>query len=457
MRFRLYCKDLDGEAVFYYDNSTGLLHRDDGSPVGNPRADLGDYQQAVQVHPMYQPIRKHNAPRVLKIQFGLSCNYSCSYCLQKAVDRPDQASLAGLPGFLEKVRTFLTGAPDVVQLWGGEPLVYIKPIRALTAELKRIYPNAMFTMVTNGSLLSPEINDWIMENDIAIALSHDGPGQSFRGPDPFEEEHRGAHIRDLYWRKKKAGKPMSVGAMIHAQNYDRAKVAAWLIEKFDDADIVIGEGSFIDVYDATTMMNCPSSDREHVEIRKVALDNIRRKADRNFITSRQRMSEWLTTMIEGRMLASLGMKCGMDQADTLTVDLAGNVLTCQNTSSVAFAPNGQPHRSGSIEAIDDVQVRTSTHFAYRRTCLNCPVVQVCKGGCMYLEGKLFEKSCENMYTDHVPYLAAAVEALTGLEVVYIEDEANLLPESRRDLFGLYRGSGADPYRRRGSRQLNVLP
>jgi uncharacterized protein len=40
------------------------------------------------------------------------------------------------------------------------------------------------SVITNGSILSDEIIDWLMMLDFAVAISHDGPGQSVRGPDP---------------------------------------------------------------------------------------------------------------------------------------------------------------------------------------------------------------------------------------------------------------------------------
>jgi uncharacterized protein len=422
-------------ACFYYDNQTGLLHDRSGAAVGEPRPDLLNYTPAFKADPVKNPIRKHNAPRILKIQMGLSCNYSCSYCLQKYVPRANETSLSLWPIFVEKVKKYLQGQPQNIQLWGGEPLVYIKTLKPLVAELKNLYPSAKFTMITNGSLLNAEINDWIMENDIGVSMSHDGPGQKYRGPDPFDDPEKAKVILDLYWRKKAVGDPMSIGAMLHAQNPDRAEVAAWLREKFDDPDIHIGEGAIIEVYDEGAKQNSPKIHEEHLMLRQTSFRNIRHRADSNFGISQMRMSEWLDTMRHGRMLDSVGMKCGMDGADTLTVDLLGNVITCQNTSTVSKAPNGKPHKAGNIDNFYAIEIKTSVHFMNRAHCHGCPVVQTCKGGCMYLTGDLFYASCNNTYTDHIPYFAAAVEALTGYVPIYIEDEAGNLPEERKDIFG----------------------
>jgi uncharacterized protein len=163
---------------------------------------------------------------------------------------------------------YLKDQPQDIQLWGGEPLVYIRTLKPLVQELKHLYPSAKFTTITNGWLLTPEINDWIIDNDIGVSISHDGPGQKYRGPDPFDDPEKWDAIMDLYRRKKAAGDPMSFGAMIHAQNPDRAAVAAWLREKLQDPEINIGEGAVIEVYDEGTKENSPATRGEHLMLRE---------------------------------------------------------------------------------------------------------------------------------------------------------------------------------------------
>jgi uncharacterized protein len=268
-----------------------------------------------------------------------------------------------------------------------------------------------------------------------VSISHDGPGQKHRGPDPFDDPKTDKAIRDLYQLKKAAGDPISIGAMIHAHNPDRAEVAAWMREKLQDPDVNIGEGAIIEVYDEGAKQDSPRTHDQRQMLRQTSFRNIRHGADSNFSITGLRMTEWLDTMQHGRMLDSVGMRCGMDREDTLTVDLMGNVITCQNTSIASKAPNGEPHKAGNIGDLSAVEIRTSVHFMNRAHCHGCPVVQTCKGGCMFLTGDLFDASCENTYTDHIPYFAAAVEALTGYVPIYVEDEANELPEERKDIFG----------------------
>ncbi len=51
---------------------------------------------------------------------------------------------------------------------------------------------------------------------------------------------------------------------------------------------------------------------------------------------------------------------------------------------------------------------------------------------MFLQGPLWEASCNNAYSDALPIFAAGIEFLTGLVPVRIEGN---LHENRKDIFG----------------------
>lgn len=68
--------------------------------------------------------------------------------------------------------------------------------------------------------------------------------------------------------------------------------------------------------------------------------------------------------------------------------------------------------SGEVIALD-----TATHFAFREECRTCPVVQLCKGSCMFLEGEFFTQSCANEFAFNMGVLMAAVWGMTGMRVV----------------------------------------
>ncbi|NRP31704.1 hypothetical protein XMV209_002972 [Aliiroseovarius sp. xm-v-209] len=53
-------------------------------------------------------------------------------------------------------------------------------------------------------------------------------------------------------------------------------------------------------------------------------------------------------------------------------------------------------------------------------CMSCPVVQLCKGSCMFLEGEFFKQSCANEFAFNMGVMMAAVWHLTGMRVVGVE-------------------------------------
>ena len=96
-----------------------------------------------------------------------------------------------------------------------------------------------------------------------------------------------------------------------------------------------------------------------------------------------------------RPIEALGQKCGMDSPDAIAVDLRGNVMTCQNTGAK------DAHKIGHVADFDAIALDTATHFAFRPECISCPVVQLCKGACMSLEGDFFAQSCANEFAFNV--------------------------------------------------------
>ena len=128
----------------------------------------------------------------------------------------------------------------------------------------------------------------------------------------------------------------------------------------------------------------------------------------------ERLKEFTRSLVERRPVTALGQKCGMDREDDIAVDLLGNVMTCQNTGAKGV------HKIGHVEAFEEIALDTATHFAFRPECMACPVVQLCKGSCMFLEGEFFAQSCRNEYAYNLGILRAALYHLTGLMLARVE-------------------------------------
>jgi uncharacterized protein len=357
---------------------------------------------------------------------GLSCNYACEYCSQRFVARNFETNPDDVSGFLASLDAWVLYPPDAIEFWGGEPLVYIKTLRPLAQVLREKFPAARFSVITNGSLL----NQWLDDLGFTVSISHDGPGQHVRGPDPLDDPQSRAAILELHRRLAPKGR-FSFNAMLHRENQSRAAIQAFFVDLTEDPDVLIGEGSFVDAYDAGGISQSLRPEEFHA-FRRQAFHDIRHGKAGRISSVRDRVMSFVNSLRFERPASSLGQKCGMDRLDSIAVDLKGNVLTCQNVSAAALAPNGESHRIGHTSQLGEVALKTATHWSERTECPVCPVLQICKGACMFLQGPLWEASCDNAYSDALPIFAAGIEFLTGLVPVHIEGEFR---EDRKDIFG----------------------
>lgn len=425
--FTIHALAQDGRKLtLNYDNEASTLTWADGRPVVQANPGTFGVAQAVSVD---LPGRK-GVIRTLKISLGLSCNYECGYCNQRFVPHADSSNPGDIEAFVAQLTSALVEPLERIEFWGGEPFVYWKTLKPLAERLRLLYPKAHFGTITNGSLLDPDKNEWLDSMGFAVGLSHDGPGYHVRGADPLDEPERRDAIMDLYERLHPKGR-ISVNAMLHAGNRSRASVQAWLKDRFGE-DVKIGEGSFIDPYDEGGLASTLPTHADHIDFRVAAFKELRLGTASSFGIAQEKIMDFVGSLRDARPASALGQKCGMDKTDNIAVDLHGNVLTCQNVSAAATAPNGQSHQIGHLSDLPAVKMRSATHWSQRKDCFNCPVLQLCKGSCMFLEGRLWEAGCDAAYSDNIPFFAAAIEYLTGCIPFYIEGDFRA---DRKDIFG----------------------
>ena len=425
----------DNEKSYLFDLTEGVQYPTEGL-VKKAETNPSNYNYIAFPLSKDNSIKKSKNFRILKISFGLKCNYSCEYCSQRFVPETEEDNSFDIDNFLNKIYSTFdfgeTGKNKKIEYWGGEPLIYWNKIVPIAENLREKYPELTMSIITNGSLMTKDKADWIDKMNISIGMSHDGPGQSVRGPDPFDVPKIKENILYLYnfLRPKQM---MSFNSMLNNRNTSRAKIQEYFIDLTGDNDVQIGEGGFIDAYDMSGYGM--SLEREHFKNYSLnAFKEIRQGLCINFIMVREKIVSFLKTIHNGKHSKTISQKCGMDKEYNIAVDLNGDVLTCQNVSSVATAPNGESHKIGNIDDFDNIKLTTATHWSNREKCTTCPVLQLCQGSCMFLEGPLWEASCNNAYYDNIPYLCAVIEHLTGCIPVYIDGD---LPEERKDIFGLF--------------------
>jgi uncharacterized protein len=424
--YTLECRTEEGAPVrLQYSPYISRLMDEGGASLIIDRTPF-EYEEVDPVSPA-NPGWKSRAVNTLKIQLGLRCNYSCGYCNQSSfLADSSTTSTADAVEFLEKLPAWLEGDPARIEFWGGEPLVYFAKLRRLVPALRERFPAATLFFVTNGSLLDEEILSFIEHWDIFVAVSHDGPGQHLRGPDPFQEPVRAHWLRELWRRRGGGGRNRVVfNVVLTPANADIRATRAWLAERIGDKQVAVTtEGAVLTYDDATLKGPGRWSAAEYQCLHDsivagfedgeaVRYDSIRAVA-RDFIQSLQRQ----------RPASAVGQKCGMDEPEELAVDLKGNVMTCQNTGA-----HGK-HHLGNVAEMDAVQLTTSTHWSLRESCSHCPVVQLCRGGCMFLHGEHFAQSCENQYRYNLAILSGVIRSVTGLTLERISGDIRRPPTPR---------------------------
>jgi len=420
-----------------YNNASSELLWEDGSKV---------VQEAIiQTHiPEQVKIDKGKDPNVVKILMGLSCNYECEYCNQRFVPHADETNPSDVAPFVANMTNWFKGGSDGLgegtrfEFWGGEPFVYWKTMKPLAEAIKVKYPNTKFSIITNGSLFDEIKNNWLIEYGFSVGMSHDGPGQHVRGPDPFDDVERNKHIWSLFKELAPVNR-MSFNTMLHNKNSSRIDIEKFFINAITKnlgAEYVkyltIGEGAFVDAYDEGGVSSSLNSEESEIEFRRSSYNEIRSGEVKHFSIVYDKVNKFINSVKNGTRRETLGQKCGMDKKENLSIDLLGNVLTCQNVSTVSVNPAGISHHLGTINNLEDIEIKTGTHWSDRKECSNCPVLHLCEGACFFLDGPLWETTCNNAFSDNITTFVAGIETMTGGWLpIYIDGP---LREDRKDIF-----------------------
>ena len=438
MKFRILAeRNAQDKKYFIYDNESNTLTTSDGMILEYPQQN-GYKHEVANTFSRSKPLHKSKLITHLKIQLGLSCNYSCDYCSQRFVERAPETSKKDIDAFMEKLENLSFDKEQGlrIEMWGGEPLVYWKTLRPLTKALQEKFSSwekkPSFLMITNGSLLNDEICDWLYDNGFNVAISHDAMGQFVRGPDPLDEPGKKEIILNFYRRMK--GR-ISFNSMLTSKSYSRKEISDWFRALTGDKFVPLGEGSLIDAYDEGGEANSLQTKAQHFEFRKTAFNDIySTQGDIGFTSILQKIDHFTNAILSHQESNTLGQKCGMDDEHTIAIDLRGDVITCQNVSGVEIGMNGESHKAGNITEIEAVRIKTATHWSNRPDCSSCMVLHLCKGACMFLEGNHWETSCNHSFSDNVALFALSFEKITnGYIPSYID--ADHLPAERRDIWG----------------------
>ena len=176
------------------------------------------------------------------------CNLACTYCYEYGEDRIPGSAAESTPRFMSEETAkqsvdFAFGEAGEskhvhVTFFGGETLLNAKVLRSTVRYAREraaeIGKTVDFSLTTNATLLTEEIIDWLVENDVGVTVSIDGPKQS---QDRFRVFHNGKGSYEVVLPRIKAllarhtRRPVGARVTLTRQNLEVVEIYRHLVEE----------------------------------------------------------------------------------------------------------------------------------------------------------------------------------------------------------------------------------
>lgn len=347
----------------------------------------------------------------VRIVLGRGCNYRCSYCHQAPGNYADTPRRpADRAALVEALAAYAADKPGInVSFWGGEPLLYAEDMIALTDMLQERVPGVIFSLITNGSLLTDQLTEFLIARRFSVCISHDGPGQHQRGGDPLADAELFARIRRLYTELEH----FSFNPVMTRHNLHHSAIVDYFRERFG-SPVCLGEAAPVMPIDESSMQ-CAMRDEDLADyVRNFYQFLINQdQALPVQALSFMQMQSFVQALAYGTGTPATG-RCAGASDFAITVDMAGNVLTCQSAYPHDLTPLGESQCRGHIsQHAATWQTPTPLIWTRREACRTCPVVFFCRGGCPYMGGAFHEATCKAWFHHYLAMLGAVITQLTG--------------------------------------------
>lgn len=373
---------------FYYDNSNNGLLDSSGKMLSIPFTEPDEWDE---LKDRFGTDRIAKNPETIKITLGHGCNYSCGYCLQKDIGNPEERPANGLtPMLINNIRRHLDlSGLTRFELWGGETFLYWKDMVALMNEFDG--ENITWYIPTNGTPLSHKHIDFFqqLKGTVAMGISHDGPAhEELRGA---EFLHKKVEIFKRIENESDRKIQFSFNPVITRTNYDLFKINDFFLDYLDENNLKHRQLSFElgRVYDEASAQNNTHyviSGEDLPRYQQVLKDYLNAHIQQWREIGESRDGKLLATSLfhtgmgvlpyartlQKQHVPLLKTNCGVDDSRLVSLDMLGNVRTCQNTDERYVSGNLMDIKGIKIKRID---LNREDH------CGTCDVRRLCKSSC----------------------------------------------------------------------------
>ncbi len=176
------------------------------------------------------------------------CNLACTYCYEYGEDKIKEAAANPTPRFMseeiarQSVDFAFSEAGESkhvhVTFFGGETLLNAKVLRSTVTYAREraavLSKTVDFSLTTNATLITEAIIDWLVENDVGVTVSIDGPQTA---QDRFRVFHNGKGSYDVVLPRIKAllarhtRRPVGARVTLTKQNLQVVEIYRHLVDE----------------------------------------------------------------------------------------------------------------------------------------------------------------------------------------------------------------------------------
>lgn len=372
-----------------YDDIHHIVVNSEGTPIFKDSSDIGIIGEA---------LNKQVKPNIAKIKLGHQCNIGCSYCLQEPLGDKEAPKTKFKPELLMDL-----SEATRIELWGGEPLLFWRTIKEIVEYYDR--EDVIWAMTTNGTLLKPDHIKFMhnTKGRWALAMSHDGLHQkTLRDKnDPLDN----FVVLNVFDMIRKSGRiDMMFNVTVSEQNWDVYETIRFLEPHGFPINFELITG-----YDANSLTH-------------VVTDNRKKHRDSIFKVFKEmdsfKVDTSLTTFSLGIVPVAQNLKtrdqqtntwgCGLSDDLMVSMDLGGNLIACQNTRE-SYGLATDPINADMSRVVD---------LSGRQSCIGCPVLRLCKGGCPLNDEP---ENCDIRFSHYTAVLEGALSLVFGQSMELITE------------------------------------
>ena len=354
-------------------------------------------------------IHKDKTISKLRIQLGLNCNYKCSFCLQRTLAHlVPTAKEADIDEFFKKLdRAGIVIKDDAnIQLWGGEPLVYIKLLKILVPKLRKRYPNADISTISNGTLLTREIADFLIEYHVSLTFSHDAQAYFLRGKDPLSDPEMRALWRETIQRYRENNLRFGINTVISQYNADLFEIQNFFEDRLG-SDVGFGFEGVVVAHTPNAHSFTLFGEPERRALQKSIYRALIAEPESKVGQALSKYAMWIFKSFAYEVpMMTIKSRCDVLNPNTLGVDLFGNIMSCHNVSAAQQC-------CGKLDDFDKAKYKFFTHWSRRKACSNCIALVSCKGNCPRDNNLEHSLSCDAQKMFHVMLFRCAWAMMTG--------------------------------------------